>query len=255
MSKVIVELLRKYIEEIERQYESNATDTDKKILSEAKISLNDIAIKNDDPPVFEELNTLSLSVFISIIEEIFMKLPELKSLMKHAAKGANFAIAHLFDVKGIEEDPYFAISSNNIDFSSESIKIIQDNRVKVAIGDEIEEHAPHQRLHVKNLQFYTPTKLARGFADKSCAERKIVAYLLKEIKDKNIFELKNGTLSIYTKYEPCFYCYNLLDTFRKEYSVEIYLIYNEMALQMKEEFKDDSIIVEQIDELLGLFKE
>lgn len=251
-SKNATELLKEYLERINEDIESMVGD-DKKILREAKISLNDILKKKEGSQNFEELHASSLSIFTKIISKFFIgKIPEFSNF-GHQSGGANFAIAHLFGHNDINEDPIFAVSKNNVEFSVESLNLLKENRVTIVLGDEIEEYAPHNRLHVENLQFYTPAKQARGFANKTCAERKIVAYLLKQIKEKGNYDLEGCTLSVYTKLEPCVYCFNLLDTFRKEYGVDIYLIYNEMAKQMKEEMEDLNIL-EKINQLLELFE-
>ncbi|ARK30118.1 hypothetical protein [Halalkalibacter krulwichiae] len=251
-SKNATDLLKEYVERINEDIHSMVGE-DKKILREAKITLNDILKKKEGSQNFEDLHASSLSIFTTIISKFFIgKISEF-SKIRHQSGGANFAIAHLFGHSDIEEDPIFAVSKNNIEFSAKSLNLFKDNRVTIALGNEIEEHVPHNRLHVENLQFYTPAKQARGFADKTCAERKIVAHLLKQIKEKGIYDLEGCTLSVYTKLEPCIYCFNMLDSFRKEYGVDIYLIYNEMAKQMKEELEDPNIL-EEINELLELFE-
>lgn len=244
-----LEILKGFIKEIEL----HVTEENQKVLNEAKVCLEDIINKNSIQTEFYELNVISLSIFIDMIKIVFMKIPQLEHKLKHDNKRSNFAIAHFFGAREIlEEDPLVAISSNT-DLPDKTHPVFVENRVNFITGEEIEDYAPHKRLHVDNLQFYTPSKLARGFADKTCAERKIVAYILNEIKTKQIVNLKDATLSMYTKFEPCIYCYNLLDTFRKEYGVGIYLIYNEMALQMREDFENEENLVKRLDELLILF--
>ena len=95
-----------------------------------------------------------------------------------------------------------------------------------------------QRLHVEDLRFYPPNKLNQGFSRKkeNCTERKIVARILSEVGEKR--NLNKARLSIYTKLEPCVYCYNVLDSIRKKNEVSIYLLYREMILQIVEELQN-----------------
>ncbi|MGN4707041.1 hypothetical protein [Bacillus cereus group sp. MYBK194-1] len=101
------------------------------------------------------------------------------------------------------------------------------------------ENLKVKRLSYKNPEFYTPAVLGRYPATRySCAERKILGTILGKFKEfqRHHPEYKNeklgGTLYLYTKMEPCFYCMNAIDEFIKETNTKVYIVYEELLFEM-----------------------
>ncbi|MDD1515783.1 hypothetical protein [Priestia megaterium] len=149
----------------------------------------------------------------------------------------NVAIAYL-ETKEFKKH-YFANSlindPNDIDDNS---RLAINKIATICYIEGVKQEFPVRRLDVKNLEFYIPN--FQGYAGEklACCERKILAKVLQEAKkNQEIKELKGSKLYLYTKLEPCIYCFKAMKQFIKENDINLFLFYGDLQKELFEQMK------------------
>lgn len=92
-----------------------------------------------------------------------------------------------------------------------------------------------KRIDINNLETYKPKKLGGYVSGRyNCAERKILGTILHQYKQSLNYEYGKlgGTLYLYTKMEPCLYCFTGLKDFINETGTKICLVYEELLYEI-----------------------
>lgn len=105
-----------------------------------------------------------------------------------------------------------------------------------------------------NLKVYTPTHFS-GYAErrKGCCERKIIETISRQIECCNLSDPEDAKahLFLYTKLEPCIYCYMAMETLIEKYrNIAIHLYYHEQVYNMILQ-RDELLEDEDIQRMLG----
>jgi len=172
-----------------------------------------------------------LSIYLSDIIEVKNLLykevtPDELGVKKKELKKGNFAYAKF--QTDFEEKSYAAHSK---------IKLFNKKIIKTSKGDVnvcystnlVEKHCPVKRL-TSDLKFQIPDEERYAAKKKDCCERKIVAQIMEDNLEK---DYKGSKLIIYTRLEPCIYCFNALGEL-SEKGVSISLFYDDMLIACSE---------------------
>ncbi|MBD8847064.1 hypothetical protein [Priestia megaterium] len=152
--------------------------------------------------------------------------------------GNNVAIAYLKNKELTKH--YFANSVINIPNDIDENSTLEINKIAtICYIDAVHQELPVRRLDVKNLKFYEPSFKGYAGTKQACCERKILAKILQEAKEnQGVKALKRSELHLYTKLEPCIYCFMAMKQFIKENKIDLYLYYGDLQKELFEQMRN-----------------
>lgn len=179
------------------------------------------AAKNLDVDVAKSINEASLFVKNKIenmkLEGIYPKKTNGKQ---------NHGVAKV-TVNGVEcSKLYFAISSDtDIILPKEYEMILCNDIEKVKKNLKVKRLTPNLKWGEYNYLGFAESKI-------NCCERKILAYILEEFIKKRKLKYEDISVAIYTEYEPCIYCYDVMQELMDK-GMKITLGFDEMVNVIK----------------------
>lgn len=142
---------------------------------------------------------------------------------------------------------YFAVSSDITYEFPEDYNMVICNSM-----DIVNEKLPIRRLTpTLELGIYDKSRFAEKYIN--CCERKILAYIIKDFGNK--YDFKDIEVLLFTKLEPCLYCYcEMKDLMNK--GLNLTLCYYEMLETIKKRNeKEDLDLINNIEEIEKLYTE